>query len=606
MTATRRQVAKYTRLIKYTLVRWRVLTLISALTLLSSAIAVLQPWPLKILVDFALGSSSVPPSIASFLVNLPFSVTTALMLTAAVASVGLFVLNTALDTGMTLAWSYYGERLSYDLAADLFHRLQHVSLVVHSRRTVGDSLSRLTGDVYCLYNLAQNLLIAPCQNLLTLATVGLVAWKLDPTLALITLLIAPIQVGATFFFSPRLKDRAEQNRKAQSSLLAFVHQTLTAIPLIQAFGTEERNKRHFRRLAADAAALSQRGVLLGNVFGVVSGFASVLSNAMVLYFGAERVLAGAISFGSVLVFLAYMGSIQGALSGLLGGYATLKSTDVNIDRVVEILDLDPGVREAPKAKPLPDALPRSGSHVRLENVTFGYEPDRPVLKDVTLEARPGEIIAIVGSTGAGKSTLVSLIPRFFDPWQGRVTVDGMDVRDVTVSSLRSKVAIALQESFLLPGTIAENIGYGRPEATREQVMAAAVAANADEFIRKLPDGYDTLIAERGATLSGGEKQRIAIARAILKDAPILILDEPTSALDAKTEALMLEALERLMIGRTGFVIAHRLSTIRNADRIVVIEGGQVVETGTHEQLLAGSGHYHRFHSLQFASTGVHS
>jgi len=605
MMETRRQVAKYTRLIKYTLVRWRELMLISALTVLSSAVAVLQPWPLKILVDFAFGSSNLPPSIASFLSTLPVSATTALMVTAAVASIGFFVLNAALDTGMTLAWSYYGERLVYDLAADLFHRLQRVSLVVHSRRSVGDSLSRLTGDVYCVYNLAQNLLIAPGHNFLTLTTVGFVAWRLDRTLALITLLIAPMQVGATFFFGPRLKLRAEQNRKAESSLLTFVHQTLTAIPLVQAFGTEERNKRHFHRLAADAAALSQRGALLGNVFGVVSGFAAILSNAIVLYFGAERVLAGTISFGSVLVFLAYMGSIQGALGNLLSGYATLKSSDVSIDRVVEILDLDPGVREAPKAKPLPLAPAGIVGHVRFDNVTFGYEPDRAVLKDVTLDARPGEIIAIVGSTGAGKSTLVSLIPRFFDPWRGRVIVDGIDVRDVTIPSLRSRVAVVLQESMLLPVTIAENIAYGRPEATREEVMAAAVAANADEFIRKLPDGYDTLIGERGATLSGGEKQRIGIARAILKDAPILILDEPTSALDARTEALILEALERLMVGRTVFIIAHRLSTIRNADRIIVIEEGQVVETGSHEELLASYGQYYRFHSLQFASTGGH-
>jgi len=238
--------------------------------------------------------------------------------------------------------------------------------------------------------------------------------------------------------------------------------------------------------------------------------------------------------------------------------------------------------------------------VRLENVTFGYESARPVLKGVTLEAQPGEIVAIIGPTGTGKSTLVSLIPRFFDPWQGRVMIDGMDLRDVQLASLRKHVALVLQEPFLLPLTVAENIAYGRPEASRDEVVAAAVAASADGFIRRLPEGYDTVIGERGATLSGGEKQRISIARALLKDAPILILDEPTSALDAETEALLLEALDRLIAGRTTFIIAHRLSTIRNADRIVVMDDGQIIETGTHQELLAANGQYHRFHSLQNA------
>jgi len=238
--------------------------------------------------------------------------------------------------------------------------------------------------------------------------------------------------------------------------------------------------------------------------------------------------------------------------------------------------------------------------VRIEGVTFGYEPGRATLKGVTLEARPGETVALVGPTGAGKSTLVSLVPRFFDPWQGRVTIDGVDVRDAKLSSVRAQVALVLQEPFLLPLTVAENIAYGRPGATREQVVAAAVAARADDFIRRLPKGYDTVIGEHGATLSGGERQRLSIARALLKDAPILILDEPTSALDAGTESSLLEALEALMAGRTTFIVAHRLSTIRGADRVVVLEDGEVVETGTHEELMAARRTYHRMHTLQFA------
>jgi len=258
------------------------------------------------------------------------------------------------------------------------------------------------------------------------------------------------------------------------------------------------------------------------------------------------------------------------------------------------------VRDRPGARPLAPVRRGRGRHVRIEGVTFGYEPGRPALKGVTLEARPGETVALVGPTGAGKSTLVSLIPRFFDPWQGRVTIDGVDVRDAKLSSVRAQVALVLQEPFLLPLTVAENIAYGRPGATREQVVAAAVAARADDFIRRLPKGYDTVIGEHGATLSGGERQRLSIARALLKDAPILILDEPTSALDAGTESSLMEALEALMAGRTTFIVAHRLSTIRGADRVVVLEDGEVVETGTHEELMAARRTYHRMHTLQFA------
>jgi ATP-binding cassette subfamily B protein/subfamily B ATP-binding cassette protein MsbA len=269
---------------------------------------------------------------------------------------------------------------------------------------------------------------------------------------------------------------------------------------------------------------------------------------------------------------------------------------------MEVLEAQEEVQDAPDAQPLPVRKLGAQGHVRLEHVSFGYEPDRPVLTDITLEAHPGETVALVGPTGVGKSTLVSLIPRFFDPWEGRVLFDGIDVRKVQLASLRSHISIVLQEPFLLPLTVAENIAYGRPEASREEIIEAAVAARADEFIRQLSQGYDTVIGERGMTLSSGEKQRLAIARALLKDAPVLILDEPTSALDAQTEVDLLVSLERLMVGRTTFIIAHRLSTIQQADRIIVLDKGEIVEEGAHEELLAVKGLYQRFHEAQLKPT----
>jgi ATP-binding cassette subfamily B protein/subfamily B ATP-binding cassette protein MsbA len=566
---------------------------------LTSAVTALQPWPIKLLVDCALGGEPLPPRLSAMLGGFSLGSTPgALVVVAAFSSLGLFALSSALDAGLTLAWSATGQGLVYDLAADLFDRLQRLSLLFHSRRSVGDLLGRLSDDTYCVYTVTESLLFSPGRHVLTLVTVGAVAWRLDPGLTLLTLAIGPAMGGSVVFFGQWLKQRTRQDREAQSRLLSLVQQTLAAIPVVQAFATEGRHAQEFRLLAVDAVAVSQRGLLLKSAYGLVNGLIMTIGTAIVLYFGGQQVLTGTLSLGSLLVFLAYLRSIQGSCRGLLEIYGGLKSAEANTDRVFQVLEVEDRVRDAPDARPLPARPVGKRGHVRLEGVTFGYEPGHPVLKNVTLEARPGEVVALVGQTGAGKSTLVSLIPRFYDPWRGTVTLDGMDVRDVQLASLRAQVALVLQEPFLLPLTVAENIAYGRPAASRAEIEAAAVAAGADGFIRHLSDGYDTVIGQRGSTLSGGEQQRLAIARALLKNAPMLILDEPTSALDAQTEALLVEALERLLEGRTTFIIAHRLSTIRRADRIVAIEGGRVVETGTRQELLAAGGVYHRLHTLQ--------
>jgi ATP-binding cassette, subfamily B, bacterial len=596
MTATGQ---KYGRMLRYAWRQWPILLCVLAATAVASLLTALQPWPLKILVDYALGDAATPAPLRAVLEALVLgSSPVVLVAVAAGASLALFVLSSAVSAGLDWAWAVAGQRMTYHVAADLFHQLQRLSLIFHNRRPVGDSLNRLTADAWSVIAVVEGVLVSPVRNLLTLATVGVVAWTLDPALTALTLVFVPAVATWAFFFGRRVKERARQERDARSSLLALVQQTMTALPAVQAFGHEERNQGTFQRLSSTIVALSQRNAVLNHSFALVNGMATTAGVAVVLYVGGQRVLSGAISVGSLLVFLAYLRSIEGATRGLLRTYISLKAAEASVDRILEVLDAAEAVWDAPGARPLPRRPVGARGHVRLEGVTFGYEPDRPVLTDVSLEARPGETVALVGRTGAGKSTLVSLIPRFFDPWAGRVLLDGCDLRTVRLASLRAQVALVLQEPFLLPLSVADNIAYGRPGAGEEEIVAAAVAANADGFIRRLPHGYETLIGERGATLSGGERQRLAIARALLKDAPVVILDEPTSALDAETEALVLEALARLMDGRTTFLIAHRLSTIRGADRIAVVEQGRIVESGTPQELLASGGRYRLLHGLQ--------
>jgi ATP-binding cassette subfamily B protein/subfamily B ATP-binding cassette protein MsbA len=327
---------------------------------------------------------------------------------------------------------------------------------------------------------------------------------------------------------------------------------------------------------------------------------TAIGTGVVLLLAANAVLEHRLTTGAVIVFVAYMTTLQVQLGGITGIYAKLQAVRASVDRAVEVLDSSPDVRSLPAAR----ALAGVRGEVSYEGVSFAYEPQRPVLEDVSFHLRPGEVVALVGPTGAGKSTLASLLARFFDPDSGTVAIDGHDLRELELESVRAAVSLVLQESFLFPVSIAENIAYGRAGASRAQIEQAARAANAHAFITSLPDGYDTVIGERGATLSGGERQRLAIARALLKDAPILILDEPTSALDAHTEHELMGALENLMAGRTTLIIAHRLSTIRRADSILVLDGGRLAEHGSHADLARGAGVYARLHALQFGQEGT--
>jgi ATP-binding cassette subfamily B protein len=579
----------------YVLRQWKWLVVIGGLTIVTAGTAALQPLPIKVLVDYALSNVDLPPAIRIPLGRLGLTDTSlSLILFAAGMSVGLFAINSALSVGLSIAWSMAGQHMVYHLAEDVFARLQRLSMSFHTRRNVGDSLSRLMEDSWCIYSLANGLLMAPVQHTFTLVVMISIGLLLDPTLATLAVGVAPLLAASSWYFGPRLKRRSHLMRESRSRLVSMVQQTLGALPVVQAFAMEDRNTSEFRRLAEQAVLLEQRGSLIGSSYGLINGLITTAGLAVVLYVGGLRVLSGAIPLGTMLVFVAYVRQMQGATGGLFEVFTKLKTAQASLERLQEILHSDDIVPESPNAVELPIHADGGGVEIAIENVTFGYELGRSVLENVDLRLRPGQMIALVGPSGAGKSSLASLIPRFFDPWQGRITINGVDIRTVTLSSLRQAISIVLQEPFLLPVTIAENIAYGRPDASRQEVVAAAVAARADDFISRLPLGYDTVVAEWGATLSLGEQQRLAIARALLRDAPVLILDEPTSALDAQTEELLLEAFERLTKNRTTFTIAHRMSTIRRADKIAVMDRGRVVATGTHDELMAAGGVYERF------------
>jgi ATP-binding cassette subfamily B protein/subfamily B ATP-binding cassette protein MsbA len=578
------------RLLRYAKPLWRGLLVLVGTMLANIGLDLLRPWPIKLVVDNVLGHSGLP-SVLAWLPGVDGP--RGLLVWVVVATLLIFLLGTVTN----MAYTYYslrlGQRMTFSLAADLFAHLQRLSLLFHTRRPTGDLISRVTGDTWCVNTLVTDAAVPAFQSLITLVSMFVVMWLLQPTLTLLALGISPLFIVVIKILGKPIKDRSRDQRDLEGQMMSVVEQTLSAVPAVQAHTREEYETKRFEHYADRTVTAYIRATVAGIWFELFAGLVTTIGTAAVIYVGARMALDGKLTAGTIIVFLSYLSSLYEPLNSITHTAQTVQGAAAEADRVSEIFEIEPAIKDKPHA---PEAKVRG--RIQYEHVTFGYDSGRPVLHDVSLQADPGDVVAIVGPTGAGKTTLMNLLVRFYDPWEGRITIDGVDLRDVQHRSLRRQVALVLQDPFIFPLSIADNIAYGRPDAQRDAIVAAAKAANAHEFVMRLPDGYDTVVGERGATLSGGEKQRLSIARAFLKDAPVLVLDEPTSALDARTESALLEALERLMEGRISFVIAHRLSTIRRATKILVIDEGRITESGTHAELLGADGLYANLYRRQ--------
>jgi ATP-binding cassette, subfamily B, bacterial len=556
--------------------------------LLISAFEMLKPWPLKIIIDSVLGGQPPPWGWPDSWSPQALLLAACAVLVLTYAALGaLVVLNNYTTIGV-------GQRMVSKLRSDLYGHLHRLSLAFHSRAQVGDLIYRVTADTFALQSLTMNCLFPAVTALTLLAGMGVIMLRLDWKLTLVALGVCP----ALFVVIARLNSRitwlASDVRRRESEVYAVVQQSMSMMRVTQAFTREDEEHRRFMDVSGQSLAAGLRLYTLQTVYSSVVNVIIALGTAGVVWVGARHVMEGSLSIGTLVIFISYLASLYGPINSMFQTYGLAQGSRAAVQRVFDVLDIERDLNDSRREFPGNSAR----GEVAWEDVSFGYVRGQPVLSGVTLHVRPGQKVAVVGPTGVGKSTLLSLLPRFYDPWAGRVLVDGVDTREYRLAALRQQIAMVLQPPLVFHASVHDNIAFGRPNARRDEITTAARLAGIHETIMRLPDGYDTMVGEQGVTLSEGEKQRLTIARAILRDSPILVLDEPTSSLDSETEALIMQGLERLTAGRTTFIIAHRLATVRKADLIVVLRDGRIVEQGNFETLMEVPGTFASLYRLQ--------
>jgi len=568
---------------------WAVLAMV-----LDASLTVFRPWPLKVVIDRVLSHRPTRvPFLGVWLDNATFSRMHILY-----GACGATLLI-AFSTGVLTYWytntlGNVGQRFVFDLRYQLFAHMQRLSLRFHDTQRRGDLITRLTSDIQAIQDLISNGLIVLGSNAFLLIGMLILMFWLNWQFAFVALAVAPLLFWTVFRYTYRIKVAAREARVSTGLLASLAQETLASIRIVQGLAQEEQQNERFQAQSESSLRSYLEGVgYQARVAPLVDVFAAT-GLALVMWFGATHAMQGHLTTGDIVVFFAYVTNLYSPMKALSRlSYVTSKAS-VGAERIADIMRVRSEVTERHGAR----EVSHLKGEIEFREVSFEYQSGQPVLSRINLHIAPGEKVAIVGATGAGKSTLISLVPRLYDPSSGTVSIDGEDLRNYSVQSLRAQISLVLQDSLLFSGTIRENIAFGRPGATDEEIVAAAVVANAAEFIDLLPDGYETPVAEGGTTLSGGQKQRVAVARAILRNSPILILDEPTSGLDAVSERTVIDALGRAASGRTTLLIAHRLTTVRLADRIIVLEKGCIAEEGPHQELLARNGKYAHLYSLQ--------
>jgi ATP-binding cassette subfamily B protein/subfamily B ATP-binding cassette protein MsbA len=554
-----------------------------------SALELLKPWPIKIVIDHVLGGKPLPwPVLADWSPGWILASTCAGLVSVYFLLGGASVLNNYTTIRI-------GQKMVHDLRRDLYSQLQRLSLSFHHRNQIGDLLYRVTADTLAIQTITMNGIFPVLSALVLLGGMFFIMARMDWYLTILALSVVPVMVAVIVVVNRRIESAATRARRQQSEVYSVVQRAMSAVRIIQAFTKEEDEQKRFMAVSQRSLAADLRLYTLQSYYSWGIDVVIASGSALVLWVGAQRVFSGSMTLGELVVFISYLVSLYDPINRMLQTYGLVQEARAGVKRVFEILDIERELKDGPRVF----GESRAKGRISFERVFFDYVGGDPVLKEIDLQIEPGEKVAIVGASGAGKSTLVSLVPRFYDAQSGRVAIDGVDVREFQLQSLRRQIAMVLQPPLIFPITIRENIAYGRPEATLDEVISAARFAHIDEVIAKLPQQYETVVGEQGATLSEGQKQRLTIARAILRNARVLILDEPTSSVDTETEALIMESLETLMTGKTTLIIAHRLSTVRRVDRIIVLHQGEIVEQGNFVELIRGRGPFASLYRTQF-------